>query len=423
MRAPGGRCLRATVAVLEWCDVFLFCASTVSVVPNKIVFRTVTRKRSMDSIVNMALHSLSTPSMTMSERPKIILIGGTCLLLSVLLTAVYLRTESQAADPAAQAAATPHKNTFFDPEPNHPWNQVYGMLFIRPAWNGKLYGLDEMDPLYWRTSRYLLEGPTHQKALAILDRFIGSDSAHLVKDPHKRALLQRILWALFDRWASYDEWSARITAPGIEPGDLAVERRELQTRVVKIMKSVALKDDEIAALPDNYNLEIASKSCPMAFDPNHVDQPFLPGTFFSRSDWVDLGTDRYELVAPVHVSAVSGRSNFDVLISLPTGRSDTLAYLKRLHDFQPHWVYDQKKASYFIDGTMEPPWTNQDIPQVPLLTKFALVRRANLVDAKGAVVHSPLMESVQIRVIRTILPNNSTGGNNPSSCLHLIKLS
>jgi hypothetical protein len=350
--------------------------------------------------------------MRMTRNPKIILSAGTILLATILLIAGILRGQNQYPEPAALAAATPYKNTFFDPDPHHPWNQLYGLLFIRPAWNGEIYGNNEMDPLYWRTSLYLLDPPLNQKALAFLDQFIRSDAAHLIKTPLKRALLQRMLWALFDHWSFFDQWYARSTDPldRADPGDKSVERRELQVRLVKIMKAVALTDDEIAALPDNYNIEVAAKSYPAAFDPGHVGGPFLPANFFSRTDWVDLGTSHYELVAPVHVAAVSGRSYFHVLISLPTGRDDTLAYLKKLHDFQPHWVYDEKLANHFADGASKPPFTNGSLPQVPLLTKFALVRKADLINVKGESVTSPLTESVQIRVIRSILPNNSSGG-------------
>jgi len=332
------------------------------------------------------------------------LVVGSVILLSALLAVGYLRGQSKYPDPVTLAAATPYRNTFFDPDPNHPWNQLYGMLFIRPAWNGKLYGQDEMDPLYWSSSRYLLEGPLYQKALTFLDGFIQSDSAQLIKDPLKRALLQRMLWAVFDRWSAFYPFDRR-------DGTFDSERRQLQVRLVKIMRSVALSNEEIDTLPNNYSREITEKTYPPAFDPNHVDRPFLPAAFFSHTDWVELGTDRDELVAPVHVKEVSGRSNFHVFISLPSGRNDTLAYLKLLNSFQPHWVYDQDKSGPFVDRNRKgPPWTNAEVPQVPLFTKFALVRTANLINDKGELHRSPLMESVQIRVVRTILPNHSSGG-------------
>lgn len=345
--------------------------------------------------------------MRMTKRPKIIMLVGAALLVSVLLIAGFLRGQDKYPDPAALAAATPYKNTFFDPDPNHPWNQLYGMLFIRPAWDGKLYGLDEMDPLYWNSSRYLLEGPVHQKALAVLDRFIQSDSAHLIKDPLKRALLQHTLWALFDTWsAHFDPFDSKS-------GTFDVERRELQMRLAKIMRALALTDDEMQALPHNYDLQVAAKTYPTEFDLNHEERPFLPVTFFAGKDWVELDGTNYDLFAPVHVAAVSGRSAFHVFISLPGGRSETLAYLKKLHDFQPHWVYDgAHRAMTRVDNsTPQGPWANSDTPQVPLLTKFALVRTMQVINANGEPRSTPLMESVQMRVIRSIYPGSSSGGD------------
>lgn len=328
----------------------------------------------------------------------LLVVAGSCLLPGAL-----------AADDAstAKGLAVPYPNTFFASDPSHPWNQLYGTLFIRPGWDGKLYGSNEMDPLFWPNTRYLLEEPIHHQALAVLDKFIQSDSAHLIKDPLKRALLQRMLWALFDRWSLRGSFDA----PEGQQVSFDAPRRELQVRLAKIMKSVALTDDEIAALPDNYRLEVAEKAYPAAFDPNQIEQAFLPDAFFSKADWVDLDGTNYDLLAPVHVQGVSGRSSFHVLISLPTGRADTLTYLKKLHDFQPHWTYDESKRNPFADGgMMGRPWTSADIPQVPLLTKFALVRKANLIDANGDIRSSPLIESVQIRVIRTIRPYYSSGG-------------
>jgi hypothetical protein len=339
---------------------------------------------------------------------KMVAMVGIIFALPVLWI-VFLRGESVPVNSVPQVLAAPYKNTFFDPDPNHPWNQLYGMLFIRPGWNGKLYGLDEMDPLYWDSSRYLLEAPLHQKAVSVLDGFIQSDAARLIKNPLKRALLQHMLWALFDDWATHSIDSAS----GQDQSIFDAERRELQIRLVKIMKSVALTDDEIKALPNNYNLEVAAKSYATDFDPSHGEQPFLPDAFFANKDWVSLNSTNYDLLAPVHVQNVAGRSAFHVLISLPTGRADTLAYLKKLHDFQPHWIYDWSKVELVIEPfemKSEPPWANPELPQVPPLTKFALVRTANLINGEGELRSSPLTESIQIRVILTIRPHHSSGG-------------
>jgi hypothetical protein len=330
---------------------------------------------------------------------------------AILVLPFYLMADSKVTNPSAAAVsqppAPPYKSTFFDPDPNHPWNRLYGMLFIRPAWDGKLYGADEMDPLYWPDSHYLLTQPVHQQAIEALDQFIQSNSAHLIIDPLKRAILQRMLWALFDALAAHEN-------DPYHPDHFDTERREIQPRLVNIIKAVALTDNEIKSLPDNYNMEVEAKSYPAAFDPRHDTRPFLPAAFSPHSQWVDLEDHSYPNfgpIAPIHVSGVSGRSAFHVLISLPTGRSDTLAYLDKINSFEPHWIYKMILQS----GTNEElvPQMNPALPQVPPLTTFALVRKANLINNKGELCNSPITETVRLRVIRTLTNNGDIPSQTP----------
>lgn len=345
--------------------------------------------------------------MPVTSRFRSFLAMGTAAVWA-LLSISFHQSAARSAEPASGETTPPYPNTFFDADPNHPWNQLYGLFFIRRGVDGSLYGLNEMDPLYWVSSRYLLEKPLHEAALHALDNFIQSDAVYAIKDPLKRALLQRMLWVLFDTWASHSDDGA---PPPYET--FAVERRQLEVRVAKVMKAIALAGDEISALPDNYKLAVAAQTFPASFDPAQEDRPFLPDSFFAGTDWVDLDGTNYNSLAPVHVGNVKSRSGFHVLISLPAGRSEMLAYLKRLHDFQPHWIYDWDKMALVSEPFVmrsQPPWANPELPQVPLLTKFALIRRALLIDNKGEVKSSPLTESIQLRVIRSIEPSHSSGG-------------
>jgi hypothetical protein len=106
-------------------------------------------------------------------------------------------------------------------------------LFARTAQDGKKFGLDELDILYWVSTKNLLIEPSHCQALAILGEFINTHGEKLIRDPLKRALLQRDLWELFD-------WSA----PAWHDSDR--ERRELQVRLVLAIQRLALTTNEIA---------------------------------------------------------------------------------------------------------------------------------------------------------------------------------
>src|SRR6266849_3440303 len=86
----------------------------------------------------------------------------------------------------------------YDPNPKHIWNQLYDALLIRRDQTGTVYGADGLDPLLWSRTEHLLSGPSHQRALAVLDEFLRTHAQTQVRDPAKRALFASKLWAVFD---------------------------------------------------------------------------------------------------------------------------------------------------------------------------------------------------------------------------------
>jgi len=153
------------------------------------------------------------------------------IIVAVLFNAITLK-----------ASDAPEANTIYDSDTNHLWNRLNETLFERTAQDGKKYGLDELDILYWFRTTNLLAGTSHQQAISVLDEFINTHGEKLIRDPLKRALLQRDLWELFD-------WSA-LPWPS---APYAQERKELQRRLAVIIRRLALTTNEIASLPDNYS--------------------------------------------------------------------------------------------------------------------------------------------------------------------------
>src|SRR5207302_2058001 len=88
--------------------------------------------------------------------------------------------------------------TVYDSDPYHLWNRLNDALFVRAGPDGIKYGPEELDVLYWHRTMNLLTGASYQQATNVLDEFIDSHGEKLVRDPLKKALLQRDLWALFD---------------------------------------------------------------------------------------------------------------------------------------------------------------------------------------------------------------------------------
>lgn len=129
-----------------------------------------------------------------------------------------------------RAAVTP---ALFHSDPQHISNRLYRVLHVRTRPDGKQYGFDALDPLLWTETNYLLEGKSHQQAIALADEFLRTHAQRQITDPLKRAILQRDLWAVLD-WADQPNEPDQTDLPH-QP-----ERRELISRLAPIVRSLAL---------------------------------------------------------------------------------------------------------------------------------------------------------------------------------------
>ncbi len=279
----------------------------------------------------------------------------------------------------------------YDSNPKHLWNRLYRTLYQRVAPDGKEYGYDEIDPLLWDTTTHLLTNPSYQQASAMLDEFASTHAEKLITDPTKRAILQRDLWAIFD-------WTAAIHVE-------SQEKTNLQIKLARVIRNLALSPDEIARLPDTYNQAAHAKAFAAGYDPNQPAQAFLPPDLFNpKGPWVQLSSGGGDPAAIGHVSSFSGRSIFLVFIRLPDGRDATLRYLQTIAAFPRPWVRDPSNP-----GRLMP---NLDLPQFPTGTQLALVRKIVLVDNGGNLRPTNIIETVQIRVHRKIPPTSEKIFNN-----------
>jgi hypothetical protein len=282
-----------------------------------------------------------------------------------------------------QTAFAEGESTIYDPDPHHLWNRLNQTLFQRTAPDGQRFGLDELDILFWFRTSYLLTEPSRSNALAVLDEFISTHGEQLVRDPLKRAWLQRDLWELFD-------WSAK---PFREP-DQARAGPELQTRLAVMIRRVALTTNEMRSLPDTYSLS------------NCKDLPH--GLFQTNGAWIPIRDQNESLAAPSHVSSFDGHSTFSVHLRLPGGRAAGEQYIWKLSAFARTnhlWVYQTNRFTWV--NTNEPLDVldlNPAIPQFPTNTDWALVRRMVLIDVDGMLQPTRLIESIQLRHYFALTP-------------------
>jgi hypothetical protein len=266
----------------------------------------------------------------------------------------------------------------YSPNPNHGWNRLHAALFVREK-DGVVLD-DVTDPPFWPNTKHLIEGESHKNALAVLREFTVSTDTLPQMTSQKRAVMQRDLIALV-------HWLAKKPKG---QNDFPEEQRELAKALTQAIRFVALTADEIRQLPDNYAQATAAPGAINAFDEKLPERAFLPaGLLADDGDWLALEplVEGERLAAPRHFKAVTGRSVVEIRFRHAGGREAGEKYLKELS------AVPVKKA----DGTL-----NEERPQFPAGSMWALVRRALLMDREGKLVASPLVESVEARVYLAI---------------------
>jgi hypothetical protein len=301
-------------------------------------------------------------------------------LLVVWLGAVY--TVGSARGPVAQPAAM--RPVLYDPDPNHLWNRVHETFHGRVAVDGTRHGLDTVDPLLWTQTKYLLSGASHSRAIALMDAFLNSNGERLISDPLKCAVFQHDLWAIFD-------WLA------VTSGGDVVKRRALMSRVARVIRRVALTRKQIESLPDTYAGAIASGAFAAAARVSDQQMILPPDLASAGGPWVSIGGT--QPIVPQHASEL-GRSAFIVLWSVPGGSNATFEYLKKLWEHPQPFVPDES-FQFSRDGEVRVK-INPALPAVLDGTRIALVRRMLLVDDRGIIVPTNVIESIQLRTFRRV---------------------
>jgi hypothetical protein len=270
---------------------------------------------------------------------------------------------------------------------------------VRTDASGHEEGLKALDPLLWPASTYLVRDPRRAEVADALQAFVDANAAALVRDPVRRAVFQRDLWAVFD-------WLSQPTRDASE----RTTRADLERRLARVIGQVALTEEEIRALPDNLAQATAAGKYPTDAGDLAADEPFLPADLLGAAgDWVALEAPCDPSffagsLVPIHAEHFAGRSALSAHLRVPGGRAKALEYLEHLAAVDaPRVAAPPDVVHWFEPGELPKPVLvlNPDTPQLPAGSAVALVRRMLLVDRQGRLVVSPLVESVQIRLFRS----------------------
>ncbi len=281
------------------------------------------------------------------------------LLIAACSTALAVFAVCSSQPPSGMRAADPPRDsprvTVYDPNPKHLWNRLHEALYVRLDGAGP-DDPGELDPFLWQRSPYQEKGERYKRAAAVLDEFIAERGDKLIADPRKRALLQRDLWVLFDTVAP----SRFLVAPDKTDGEM-----DLARRVAKVLPRLALTADQIKGLPDNYAEAVTAKKFPDWFDASRL--------WAADGPWVLVGSEERAPLARTHVEFFGGRSAFFVFLRLPDGREKTRKYVAELR----------------AGGVAPKPPDGG--------AYFALVRQMQLIDDRGRITLTPIVETLQVR--------------------------
>jgi hypothetical protein len=188
----------------------------------------------------------------------------------------------------------------------------------------------------------------------------------------------------------------------------------------KILIRLALSDDEIRNVPNNYVAAVASDTFPRRFNEDRPDNAYLPTDLLKPDgSWICLtGGQRNEVAAFEHVKFFAGRSTFLMFLRLPGGREKTREYLRNLNLFPQPWVVRKNSVIRARSGPASGQLRRNDVlqfnpklPQFPVGTEVAFVRQMMAIGSDGNIVATPLTQSVQLRYYRRIgeLPFSELG--------------
>src|SRR6516225_7783384 len=90
--------------------------------------------------------------------------------------------------PAEPPAKTAPERSLYHADPRHLWNRMHEALFVRVGPDGRAYGQDRLEPLLWLGTKHLLEAPSRDRAVAVLEEFTARNGERMIQDPLKRAV-------------------------------------------------------------------------------------------------------------------------------------------------------------------------------------------------------------------------------------------
>ena len=290
--------------------------------------------------------------------------------LAVLLVSEYA---------SAQERDQQGEHLLFDVAEDHLWNVAYKTLF------GNV-GSDHSKVLTRnprtdgdRAARKLLDGDNSAKAIDLLDRLIDAKDIAHAQSPVEQVVMQRGAWKLFD-WFAANTDGADATS------------RKLRVRLAKFMLMIALTEDEITNLPNNYNTKLLNNNAKTEVRAiNDLDLP--KELFANEGNWLQVTYKSRGRIAVAHEDAHGGRSEFLLFLHFSNAPDVGKPYVRQFNDFA---AYAAQRRSLKLRGI--PPPANapvKNFPEFPQGTQAILLQRMMVVTRLGVPRPTSIVESIE----------------------------
>ncbi len=301
----------------------------------------------------------------------------------------------------------------YDADPEHLWNRLYSVLYIRPRLlpatdvqpeTIQYEGGDVIEFLAWGSTEYWSGQGVFEKLNPLLDEFLNHGGTELITDPLKRVVFQHDLWAAYDHLIDHN--IRRL-------GDVTTRaRRELLcSKLAKCLQQLAVSAKELAQIPETYRLAVESGE----FSPeHHFDSSvnYLPHTLLTRpEEWVEMDfyypemhEDIMDRFVSLHARSFFGRSYYRIFYRFPGGREQLSEYLKALEQTGINWKFSSQFGfAKLVD----------DAPEIPVGTEVLLMQLMVALDDQMRPVPTNIVESIQFRVFcnldGSVEPPTNTG--------------
>jgi hypothetical protein len=265
----------------------------------------------------------------------------------------------------------------------------------------------------------ILKGKPHAHAILLIDNALKEPQLIDEQKPVARLVLQRAAWATFD-WLAETHYRERLRPEGItKPAtpewavDTDAENTNLRNLLARLIRRLALTEDQIDRLPNNYTTQPLTDAGERIRLANRLE---LPEDLFKREGpWLQLVYWSNNRIGVAHEVNRGNRSESLLFLRLPGGRGEGLEFIESFNERAR-----QEALPLLPDVGVGAKKLPGAAPVVPSGTQMLLLTRMLAILPSGELVSTPLIESIELNDATSMVnPRSGVGPPMKNAAFHL----